>query len=224
MGRRLALIVALACFGAVALPGGIATAVTIPGPRIIGGTTVDAGTVPWTVALLHASTVNGFDAQFCGGTLINAEWVLTAAHCVTATAPSAVNVAWGISDLNAIGAGDRHALSQIIVHPQYNAGESTSDVALLRLATPVPGATTLALNTAPTFPALAAALDTYGWGNISTSGTTYPNLLHGVSLQDLGQRPSTGVPQLGGPVRRPRREHRAVGGPRHRLHAPKVLQ
>ena len=192
MGRRLALIVALACFGAVALPGGIATAVTIPGPRIIGGTTVDAGTVPWTVALLHASTTNGFDAQFCGGTLINAEWVLTAAHCVIATAPSAVNVAWGISDLNAIGAGDRHALSQIIVHPQYNATESTSDVALLRLATPVPGATTLALNTAPTFPALAAALDTYGWGNISTSGTTYPNLLHGVSLQDLAGPNSSG--------------------------------
>ena len=108
MGRRLALIVASACFGAAALPGGIATAVTIPGPRIIGGTTVDAGTVPWTVALLHSSTANGFDAQFCGETLINAEWVLTAAHCVTATAPSAVNVAWGISDLNAIGAGDRH--------------------------------------------------------------------------------------------------------------------
>lgn len=190
---RLAFIVALACMGATVAPAGIATAVSVPGPRIIGGTTIDAATVPWTVALLHSSTANGFDAQFCGGTLINAEWVLTAAHCVTATAPSAVNVAWGISDLNAVAAVDRHALSQIIVHPQYNATESTSDVALLRLATPVPGATTLAINTAPTFPALSAALDTYGWGNISTTGTTYPNLLHGVSLQDLGGPSSSGT-------------------------------
>ena len=192
MRRRFGFVVALACLSGVIGPAGVATAVSLPGPRIIGGTTVDAATVPWTVALLHSATANGFDAQFCGGTLINPEWVLTAAHCVPATTPSAVNVAWGISDLNAITAGDRHALSQIIVHPQYNAAESTSDVALLRLTTPVPGAATLPLNTSPTFPALSAALDTYGWGNISTTTTTYPNLLHGVSLQDLGGPSSTG--------------------------------
>lgn len=171
---------------------GAGAATPIVGPSIIGGTTVDAATVPWTVALLQSSVANGYDAQFCGGTLINPSWVLTAAHCVVNTVPSATNVAWGISDLNAIGAGDRHGLSQVLVHPQYKSGESTSDVALLRLTTPIPGATTLALNSTPSFPAISGALDTYGWGNVLYPGTSYPNLLHGVSLQDLAGPSSTG--------------------------------
>lgn len=154
------------------------------GGQIIGGGVVDATTVPWTVAILDAAVANAYQAQFCGGSLIDDEWVLTAAHCVNGTAPSSIDVTWGITDLNAVNAGDRHAISQILVNPQYNANASTSDVALLRLSTPAVGATTIAYNPNPTVPALAQALDTYGWGNTLYPGTSYPNLLHGVTLED----------------------------------------
>ncbi len=161
--------------------------------QIIGGNAVDAATVPWTVALLRANDTNAYTAQFCGATLIDPSWILTAAHCVVNTTPSQVDVAWGITDLNAITAANRHGLSQIIVHPQYNAAQSTSDVALLKLTTPVPGATTLALNTSGTFPVATQVLDTYGWGNTLYPATSYPNLLHGVALTDMGGPASTGA-------------------------------
>ena len=173
--------------GAPAAAGGVSV-----DPRIIGGTTVDATTVPWTVALLQSGIANGFNAQFCGGTLVHTRWVLTAAHCVKGTSPSAIDVAWGISDLNAIGAGDRHAVSSIIVHPQYNASANTSDVALLELTAAATGATVLPLNADPAFPALNQSLDTYGWGNTMYPGTSYPNLLHGVTIQDRAGPTSTG--------------------------------
>lgn len=43
--------------------------------RITGGSTASRGQFPWQVALIID------DAYFCGGSLIDELWVLTAAHC-----------------------------------------------------------------------------------------------------------------------------------------------
>ena len=49
--------------------------------RIVGGTNAGWGDAPWQVALSRGTGSNIFQSQFCGGTLINSDWVLTAAHC-----------------------------------------------------------------------------------------------------------------------------------------------
>jgi PKD repeat protein len=94
--------------------------------RIVGGTDADIADYPFQVALLRG------DFQFCGGTIVNSRWVLTAAHCVDDETLSAsdVTVLSGTDHLRQ--GGDRRAITAIRIHPDY--GESLdSDVALLRL-------------------------------------------------------------------------------------------
>ena len=44
--------------------------------RIVGGSAVSEGDIPWQIMLLQN------DAFSCGGSIISEKWILTAAHCV----------------------------------------------------------------------------------------------------------------------------------------------
>src|SRR5512142_117823 len=74
-------------------------------PEIIGGAPANPGEWPWQVALVGGSTSDLYNGQFCGGTLVHPEWVLTAAHCITDQSsgnvrpPSYVDVVAGIYNL-----------------------------------------------------------------------------------------------------------------------------
>ena len=47
--------------------------------KIVGGSAASLGDVPWQVAISQDD--GNRISVFCGGTLIHADWVLTAAHC-----------------------------------------------------------------------------------------------------------------------------------------------
>jgi len=108
--------------------------------RIIGGTAVPDGKYKFVAALLN--TNNGstaFQQQFCGGTLIDRDSVLTAAHCVYGESASPLRVTVGRTVLDS-NQGQKRAVSRIFVHPYYNPSlDEAYDAAVLKLSRPVSG-------------------------------------------------------------------------------------
>ncbi len=115
----------------------------IPLSNIVGGTIADENEYPWQVALVAAWETNPRAGQFCGGSLIAHEWVLTAAHCLVSNgnvvSADSVDAIVGINQLTSgptVGeTGQRIDVDQIIIHPNYDPFSEENDIALLHLNT-----------------------------------------------------------------------------------------
>jgi secreted trypsin-like serine protease len=97
--------------------------------RIVGGHKTTIAAHPWQVALLAAEVPTNNRAQFCGGSIVGARWIVTAAHCVYHCTKDKVEILTGTASLTS--GGTRNAVTNVIVHENYRPDEKDFDIALL---------------------------------------------------------------------------------------------
>ncbi|MBB4685117.1 S1 family peptidase [Amycolatopsis jiangsuensis] len=150
---RLAKTVAVVVGAAAALGVGVAAPASA-GPLIIGGDTVDSA--PWGAQVFwdDQTEYGGFE---CSGTIIDAQWVLTAQHCLN---EPGMHVKVG--DV-ALGQGTEVAVDQQEASPN-------GDIALLHLESAVD---TTFMKLADADPDEGATNQIYGWGR--TEGNSPPS-------------------------------------------------
>ncbi|MFY0579303.1 S1 family serine peptidase [Cystobacter fuscus] len=159
--------------------------------EIVGGTNTTIAANPWQVSLQDSS-----GEHFCGGSVLNENWILTAQHCVNqgGTISMPAQVAAGSTILEGINSSRQiRPVAELIIYPGYVDVNQGKDVALLRLSAPldlsganvkaIPLAT--AADEAAGITAEGVVARATGWGALSSDGSAFPDMLQAVDVSFL---------------------------------------
>jgi len=142
------------------LPRNLRSGVAPATPRIIGGQVVTGSEHPFQVALVMKGNPSNAAAQFCGGTLVKPNVVVTAAHCSDFVTASQVQVLTGTRSL--LSGGTRLNVASIRIHPSWTPSTFNNDVAVWKLSTSATGIPLASL--ASTDGSVGTKMFTSGWG------------------------------------------------------------
>ncbi|KFQ54230.1 Kallikrein-14, partial [Pelecanus crispus] len=146
--------------------------------RIIGGRRCSIIQRPFQVALIKRGQI------LCGGSLVDAEWVLTAAHCRQPMREIKVLIG---TDTLRDGTGLVRLISKIVVHPAYNYRRIDNDFMLLKLNKPVKFSNNIKkIRLATECPMGGMKCTVSGWGTTKSPGAKLPQDLQCANIQTFG--------------------------------------
>ncbi|MEV4972255.1 S1 family peptidase [Streptomyces scopuliridis] len=156
-----------------ALAGIVATAA--PGHAVIGGSSAPTAE-SWMASLQMDGT------PFCGGTLVDEKWVLTAFHCVGSGKRDIKDLRIRIGSRSTSEGGTLAKVKEMVKHPDASFTEgqfSGPDLVLLKLDRPVRHKP-VRLNAVS--PRTGTAVRTLGWGNTCQDDMCMPEHLQEITL------------------------------------------
>lgn len=164
-------------------------------PRIVGGQEAGRDEFPWIVSLQGPWS--------CGASLIGSEWILTAAHCLVdddGNVLPAEDIQLAIGELYLSEVSQYYEAEQVIIHPGYDSWTMEHDIALIRLAQPLPGNhPKLSFNVDPEIPIPETDAVVAGWGTLSHGGNG-PDRLHKVTLPIVSLEKANDPKAYGGAI------------------------
>ncbi|XP_042637120.1 serine protease 56 [Orycteropus afer afer] len=134
--------------------------------RIVGGSAAPPGAWPWLVRLQLGGQ------PLCGGVLVAASWVLSAAHCFT-DAPNELLWTVTLAEGPRGEQGEEVLVNRILPHPKFDPRTFLNDLALVQLwtpASPTGPARPVCLPQAPREPPAGTACAIAGWGALFEDG------------------------------------------------------
>lgn len=111
--------------------------------HVVNGTPAQAGAYPWFATVQIDFGDGQGPVHWCGGSLVDAEWVLSAAHCYTdqrsgeqSFPTESMSVVLDTAEWADPGQGERLDVVEVVLHPDYDPITQRADMVLLRLAAP----------------------------------------------------------------------------------------
>lgn len=152
--------------------------------QIIGGEVAKPGEIPYQVSL----QIEKIGFHFCGGSILNERYVITAAHCVTKVPLKMVVVVAGTVDLRIPTL--KHGVQAAYAHERYNSTDAyANDIALVKVKQPFVKSTVVSFVHLPSPKDIAVTNEpaiVSGFGTLTYEGEKTP-LLHWVDIKIADQ-------------------------------------
>lgn len=157
---------------------------------VVGGEEAVITEAPWQVFLaagiqyIESDPTSFVYEFFCGGSIIDEEWILTAAHCVSdARVYPYLHVGSGVTSNKGLTSDNFVRVSEVVLHPDWDYFQE-SDIALLRLSEPIELSAVRAVielptEVSPSWPEIGTVGMVTGWGYIAQAEAyVLPEKLH----------------------------------------------
>lgn len=137
-------------------------------PFIIGGEDANISNFPFYARLIVTDFARLY-GDFCGGSILNSRYILTAAHCLDDADVSQLAIVTNNGVVAGVRLDELKKVESIKLHEGYNASTLKNDIAIIKLKEPMTNYTAVSIPNSPTEYASLNTVTAMGLGYIDDS-------------------------------------------------------